>query len=285
MTVPSSPPPLESVLEAATDAARRAGAILRDGYLAAKAPRVDYKGVIDLVTEYDVASERIILDRIRQSFPDHQIVAEESGTTESASPFRWYIDPLDGTTNFAHKFPVFCVSVAFEASEGGLQAGVVYDPLRDELFAAAKGQGAFLNGTPLSVSGQSDLNRALVMTGFPYDLRSDPLPILERFGRMILAAQGVRRAGSAALDLAWVAAGRLDGFWEERLHPWDTAAGVLLVREAGGRVTDFSGQPFPLQAKEILATNGHLHYTMLQVLNPSVEVPTSKVASSREERE
>ena len=250
--------------------ARGAGAILRQGFYRPKTVRL--KGEIDPVTEFDLASEKLITEMIGAAFPDHYILAEEGGRTGPGSAECWYIDPLDGTVNYTHGFPVFCVSIAFGTvgrSGPEIQVGVVFDPLREEMFTAVRGRGAFLNGAPVSVSDQADLGRALLATGFPYDIRREPDPVLSRFREMCLSGQGVRRAGSAALDLAWLAAGRVDGFWEERLHPWDTAAGMLLVQEAGGRVTDFSGKAYRPELKEILATNGRLHYNMQQILNPA----------------
>jgi len=258
---------LQVVIETAQGAALEAGALLLDGFGQAKSVR--YKGEIDPVTQFDLASEKLIVQRISTAFPDHFILAEESGETGVASTHVWYIDPLDGTVNFAHGFPIFCVSIAYEARRpdgAEIMAGVVFDPVRDEMFRAVRGQGAFLNDSPLAVTDRTDLGRALVATGFPYSIRQKPDPVLSRFRRMCLAAQGVRRPGAAALDLAWLAAGRLDGFWEEELHPWDTAAGILIVEEAGGRVSDFRGRPFRPDLKEILATNGHLHYTMSRIL-------------------
>lgn len=284
MTSARSTPDLKKILTIGRSAALKAGEILRRGYGLPK--RVQFKGEIDLLTEFDLASEKAIVEIITSAFPDHVIVAEEGGETGAGSPNRWYIDPLDGTTNFAHGLPVFCLSIAFEAQgeEGPeLLVGVVFDPLRKEMFTAMKGAGARLNGRPIEVSGQTDLGRALVATGFPYDIRRNPESVLTRFERMCLAAQGVRRVGAAALDLAWLAAGRFDGFWEERLSPWDTAAGVLLVQEAGGRVTDFAGGAFRPQLKEILATNGHLHYNMLRRLNQGCAVHGSEPPSPGKE--
>lgn len=259
---------IDNVMAAAVDAAKSAGRILLDGWRRPKS--IEYKGEINLVTDYDLASEKVIVGKIRDAYPDHEILAEESGEVGNKSDYIWYIDPLDGTTNFAHGFPVFCVSIAFEDRTGPepvVAAGVIYDPVRDELYTALNDKGAFLNGETLNVSAQKDLNKALVATGFPYDIRENPEPVMSRFRRMCLSAQGVRRAGAAALDLAWVAAGRFDGFWEQGLWPWDTAAGMLLVREAGGRATDFSLRPYNPHVKEILATNGHLHYNMHNILS------------------
>jgi len=256
------------------DAALAAGALLRRNYL--KPHQVTLKGAIDPVTESDLKAQQLILALIFKAFPDHGILAEEKmgeggleggqGTsfpvpppkTSTPSPYRWIIDPLDGTVNFAHGFPMFCVSIALEA-EGNLEYGVVYDPLRDELFEGRKGQGATLNGNPIRVSRTDRLDRALLATGFPYDIRERLPGTLARLGRMLGLAQGVRRAGSAALDMCYVACGRLDGFWEEHLKPWDTAAGLLIITEAGGRITTFSGGPYDIYSLNIVATNNILH--------------------------
>ncbi|MFH1091469.1 MAG: inositol monophosphatase family protein [Pseudomonadota bacterium] len=279
MTAEQHAPPLERILETALEAARGAGRILFQGYDQPKSVR--HKGEIDLVTQYDLASERYLVDQISTAFPGHAILAEEGGQTGLESPFRWYIDPLDGTTNYAHGFPVFCVSIAFEALTGSgpqIQVGVVHDPLRNETYSSVKEQGTWLNGRRVFVSRQTQLDQALVATGFPYDIRRNPGRIFQRFQRMCLSAQGVRRAGSAALDLASVAAGRLDGFWEEHLAPWDTAAGMLLVLEAGGKVTDFQAGTYRPQLKEIIATNGRLHYNMIKALNPEQPEGLDKAA-------
>jgi myo-inositol-1(or 4)-monophosphatase len=265
----TTPVNLDHIMEVAVATAREAGAVLRSGY--GKPKTINYKGEIDLVTQYDLASEKVILERLGQAFPDHLVMTEESGSLGLSSPYKWIVDPLDGTTNFAHDFPFFCVSIACEETtpEGPrLMAGVIYDPLRDELFTAVQGRHAFLNGRKISVTGQDDLGKALVTTGFPYYIHDRPEPVMTRFASMCQAVQGVRRPGAAALDLAHLACGRCDGFWEEGLWPWDTAAGVLLVAEAGGMVTDFQGRPFNPQMKEVLASNGHVHYNMLKILNP-----------------
>jgi myo-inositol-1(or 4)-monophosphatase len=228
-----------------------------------------------------LASQETIIRLIRQTFPDHGILAEEvmeevgevakehsplppPPTTQPAT-HRWIIDPLDGTVNFAHGFPMFCVSIAFEAV-GVVEYGVVFDPMRKELFEAKRGGGAFLNGRSLMVSRAERFETALVATGFPYDIRERLPETLARMGRVMAVSQGLRRAGSAALDLAYVAAGRLDGFWEENLKPWDTAAGVLLVAEAGGTVSTFNGEPYSLSSKNILASNGLLHNDLVAFL-------------------
>jgi myo-inositol-1(or 4)-monophosphatase len=267
--------------------AREAGDLLLKGF--EKPMDIKLKGQIDLVTEYDLASEQLIKQRITAAYPDHAVLAEESGGTHSGSPCRWYIDPLDGTTNFAHGFPFFCISIAFEApGDYGteIQVGVVFDPLRQELFSAVKGGGTRLNNRILHVTNETDLKRALVATGFPYDILERSERVLRHFERLLLSARGIRRPGSAALDLAYLAAGRVDAFWEEGLNPWDTAAGCLLVTEAGGRVSDFSGNPFQPHMKEILATNAQLHYTMTKLLSeaPSMTKP-SKAASPKGDHE
>jgi len=270
---------LEQVRHVGRQAALAAGAVLRRNY---KKPHdITLKSAIDPVTESDLASQETIINLIRQTFPDHGFLAEEvmadvgeGAKEQGASPpgpppaYRWIIDPLDGTVNFAHGFPMFCVSIAFEAA-GVLEYGVIYDPLREEVFEARRGGGASLNDRPLRVSQVDRLDAALLVTGFPYDIRMRLPETMARMGRMLAVAQGVRRAGSAALDLAYVAAGRLDGFWEENLKPWDTAAGVLLVAEAGGAVSTFTGAPYTLTAANILASNGLLHADMVRLLeNP-----------------
>jgi myo-inositol-1(or 4)-monophosphatase len=249
--------------DAAAGFAREAGEILREGY--GRTHRPELKGRIDLVTEYDRRSERLLLGRIAERFPDHAVLAEESGAHARASDVRWIVDPLDGTTNFAHNYPFFCVSVGVEMM-GSLVAGAVYDPVRDELFAAASGAGATLNDAPIHVSDIARVDGALIVTGFPYDVREHPERSLPLFQAFLTRAQGVRRDGSAALNLCYVACGRFDGFWEGHLSPWDMAAGVLIVREAGGRVTNYAGGEFKLEAREILASNGHVHDEMREIL-------------------
>ena len=213
----------------------------------------EYKGDVDLVTEADRASEKLIVQRIRDAFPSHGILGEEGTRQESGGDFRWYVDPLDGTTNFAHGYPVFCVSLGVEAA-GSVVAGVLYDPTRGELFSAEKGKGATLNGRPIHVSKTKTLSEALLATGFPSHKRHKN-PNIHFYHQLTLRSHGLRRAGSAALDLANVAAGRYDGFWEFNLNPWDTSAGVLLVLEAGGTVTRFDGSPWRIDSSETLASN------------------------------
>ncbi len=243
--------------------AREAGALLmsrfKDKHI------VGYKGEIDIVTEADLLSEEMLKARISERFPGHDIVAEESRETGYGSEFRWIIDPLDGTTNYAHGYPVFCVSIALEI-KGQLALGVIYNPLLDELFAAQRGGGAFLNGENLSVSETTNLSRSLLATGFPYDIRESKNNNIDNFIAMALKVQAIRRAGSAALDMAYVAAGRFDGFWELKLKPWDTAAGWLMITEAGGRVTNLQGEGFHLESPHVLASNGKIHRDMLEII-------------------
>ena len=245
---------------AMTEIAREAGALLM-GYFQRRV-KVEYKGDVDLVTEADRASEALITRRIRERWPAHNILGEEGTRTEQGSEYRWYVDPLDGTTNFAHGFPVFCVSLGLEHKDERV-LGVIFDPTRDEMFTAEKGGGAFLNGQPIHVSAISSLAECLVATGFPSHKRHKN-PNIFFYHQITLKTHGVRRAGSAALDLCDVACGRFDGFWEFNLNPWDTAAGVLMVEEAGGRVTRFDGQPFRIDSKETLASNGLVHDALLR---------------------
>jgi myo-inositol-1(or 4)-monophosphatase len=242
--------------------AREAGALLMEKFK--QRIGFTYKGDADLVTAADKSSEKLITDRIREQFPGHDLYAEEGTRTNSGSDYRWYIDPLDGTTNFAHGFPVFCVSLGLEF-RGERIAGVVYDPTRDEMFAAEKGSGALLNGERMQVSKVNNLAECLTGTGFPSHKRHKN-PNIYFYHVVTLRTHGVRRAGSAALDLASVASGRLDAFWEFNLNPWDTAAGVLLVQEAGGKVTRFDGSDWRLDSKETLATNGLVHDDMMDVM-------------------
>jgi myo-inositol-1(or 4)-monophosphatase len=238
-----------------SEIAREAGALLMDFFR--KRVAVEYKGDVDLVTVADRTSEKLITERIRQRWPQHGIMGEEGTRSDLGNDYRWYVDPLDGTTNFAHSYPVFCISLALEY-KGERIAGVIFDPTRDEMFAVERGGGAFVNDRRIQVSSVSNLAECLVATGFPSHKRHKN-PNIYFYHQITLKTHGVRRAGSAALDLASVAAGRFDGFWEFNLNPWDTAAGVLLVEEAGGRVTDFTGQPFQIASHEVLASNGIVH--------------------------
>jgi myo-inositol-1(or 4)-monophosphatase len=240
---------------------------------------VHYKGEINIVTEEDRLSEDMIVSRIRKHFPDHDILTEESKGIDRGSDYRWIIDPLDGTTNYAHGYPVFCVSIALE-KKGDVILGVIYNPMLRELFVAEKNKGAFLNRKRLSVSGTSALSRSLLATGFPYDIRRNADNNMNYFIGMAVKAQAIRRAGSAALDLAYVSAGRFDGFWELKLHPWDTAAASLMIREAGGTLSDISGNPYQLSSSGIVASNGHVHRAMLrllQAINPISIASTSSI--------
>jgi myo-inositol-1(or 4)-monophosphatase len=250
--------------------ARQAGALLRGFY--AKGVATEYKGDVDLVTEADRASEQLIVQKLKAAFPTHGVYGEEGTRSGMESEYRWYIDPLDGTTNFAHGFPAFCVVLGLEKratglaanADGEIVAGVIYDPLRDEMFSAEKGKGAWLNGKKISVSKTKSLQESLTATGFPSQKRHAS-PNIHFYQQMTLRSHGVRRAGSAGLDLAYVACGRLDGFWEFNLNPWDTSAGVLLVQEAGGTVTHFDGGKFTLDSREVLATNGLINAEMVHL--------------------
>jgi myo-inositol-1(or 4)-monophosphatase len=251
----------KSYLDAAVEIAQEAGKILRQEF--DRPPNIAYKGDADLVTQADKRSERAIVERLTQYFPDHAIAAEEGSGHEGTSEFRWHVDPLDGTTNFAHGYPCFCVSIAL-ARRDTLLAGVVFNPIYNELFTAAHGEGAMLNGKPIRVSKIETLATSLLCTGFPAHKRIAS-PNIHYYWDFTLRSHGVRRDGSAALDLASVAAGRFEAFWEFGLNRWDVAAGMLLVEEAGGKVTDFSGQRYRLGAPMILATNGLIHQDTLVI--------------------
>ena len=249
----------ESFLPAMTAIAREAGALLMEYFH--QGLKIEYKGEADLVTAADRASETLIRERVAKQFPTHDVLGEEQGLNDRGSEYRWYVDPLDGTTNFAHGYPVFCVSLALEhrsQTDGKRVVAVVYDPTRDELFSAEAGNGAKLNGHPIHVSKAAQLNECLVATGFPSHKRHKN-PNIHFYHRITLRTHGVRRAGSAALDLCNVACGRFDGFWEFNLNPWDTAAGALINEEAGGKVTRFDGSPFQIDSRETLGSNGLVH--------------------------
>jgi myo-inositol-1(or 4)-monophosphatase len=239
--------------------AREAGALVMDYFR--QHVKVEYKGAVDLVTVADRESEALILKRIQQQFPGHDVMGEEGARIETGSEYKWYVDPLDGTTNFAHGYPVFCISLAVER-RGERVAGVIYDPTRDEMFSAELGGGAWLNGEATHVSATANLGESLIATGFPSQKRHKN-PNIYFYHQLTLRTHGVRRAGSAALDLCNVASGRYEGFWEFNLNPWDTAAGVLIVEEAGGKVTDLSGGPFQIASRETLATNGLVHEALI----------------------
>jgi myo-inositol-1(or 4)-monophosphatase len=250
-------------LETAIDLARAAGDILN--HYASRDKLVQFKGHANLVTVADKESEELIIGGILGRYPDHSILAEESGSTQPGAAVQWIIDPLDGTTNFAHGYPMYCVSIGVEEN-GENVCGVVYDPVRDELFSAARGAGAYCNGERLQVSDVDRLSHALLLTGFPYNFRERVDTVMHQFREFMIESQAVRRGGAAALDLCYLAAGRIDGFWELFLQPWDTAAGRVILEEAGGRVTDFKGGPFSVYMKEILASNGKIHEEMIGVL-------------------
>jgi myo-inositol-1(or 4)-monophosphatase len=254
---------MEHYLDIAVKAARAAGEMQRERFLGDN--RTEYKGEKNLVTEVDRASEDLIIRELRAACPECDFLAEESGLSSQGSPYRWIIDPLDGTTNYAHGFPWFAVSIALEIG-GEVRLGVIYHPMLDELFTAVAGQGARLNGRKLAVSRRRPLGECLLATGFPYDRTRTNENNFQNFIEFQLAARAVRRAGAAALDLAYVAAGRLDGFWECKLNPWDVAAGKLLVEEAGGTVTNHRGEPHSLAEHRILASNGRIHREMVDIL-------------------
>jgi myo-inositol-1(or 4)-monophosphatase len=255
---------LEKVKRVGIAAAYQGAEILRSRF--GKISQVDKKGAIDLVTEADIGSEEKIVSVIQTAFPDHAILAEESGLSKTTSEYKWLIDPLDGTTNFAHQVPIYTISIAF-AIEDNICMGLVLNPVNTELFTAIHGQGAQLNGCPIGVSSINRTRDSLLVTGFPYDLQNHFDTIIQRYAQCLKAAQGIRRLGSAALDLCYVACGRFEGFWEQNLKPWDTAAGSLIAAEAGATVTDFSNQRFRNgTSREILATNGHIHKEMLSLL-------------------
>jgi myo-inositol-1(or 4)-monophosphatase len=248
---------------AAVLAAKKAGRLLKamsQGDL-----KVEYKGEIDLVTQADRAAERLVVNLLRKSFPGDDILTEETNRDRTLSDRRWIIDPLDGTTNYAHRFPFWCVSIAFEF-KGQVVLGAIYNPNLNELFTARKGLGAWMNGNKIKVSSQSVLKKSLLATGFPYDVHHSKVNNLDNFGKFIKRAQAVRRPGSAALDLAYVACGRFDGFWEMKLKTWDMAAASLMVTEAGGKLTGLKGQKFSIYVPECLASNGQIHQAMVDIL-------------------
>lgn len=253
---------MSPVKKFAVNLAWEAGALLMEKLN--KLPDIQYKGDINLVTEADKMSEKLIIKAIKRNYPDHGILSEESPAISGESKMRWIIDPLDGTTNYAHGYPVFCVSIALE-KDGAIILGVVYDPTRQDTFVAVRGEGAQLNGKKLAVSETSDLNYSLLATGFPYDIRESEENNLNHFQTMAKKAQAIRRAGAAALDIAYVAAGRFDGFWELKLKPWDTAAASLILEEAGGKVTDLGGRPWNLLSPNVLISNGRIHEQLVAV--------------------
>jgi myo-inositol-1(or 4)-monophosphatase len=253
------------LLSTAVDAAKTAGALLvkraHEGF------QIEYKDVVNLVTDADRAAEESIVSTIRDVFPTHRFLAEERGLAgQPESPYQWIIDPLDGTTNFAHGFPFYAVSIGLEYA-GTCVLGVVFDPVHDELFTAELGRGAFLNGRSITVSNISQLNASLLVTGFAYDIRENPNNNLDHFARVSLQVQGMRRTGSAALDLCYVASGRFDAFWEVQLQPWDMAAGIVILQEAGGLTSSFQKDTFSIYGQELVASNGLIHDALLALLN------------------
>jgi len=254
---------LDGIYRCALAAAHSGATVLKERF--GRLTTIRHKGAKDLVTEADIGSEQAIVAVIRRAFPDHAIIAEESGLQQGSGSGRWIIDPLDGTTNFAHDLRLFTVSIAF-ATDDGVHVGVVLEPLGAELFAAIKGRGAWCNGRPIHVSTAATVADSLLVTGFPYAVDQIMAEVMERLNACVRAAQGVRRLGSAALDLCHVACGRFDGFWEQRLKPWDIAAGALIASEAGAMVTDFGNRPFGLDQDHILATNGRIHQEMIRLL-------------------
>lgn len=258
------------MIQLATEAALEAGRFLKMSVGKIKQIERKQGQELNLVTEIDKKSEEMIIRKIKQRYPHHDFLAEESGSHEKQSDYKWVIDPLDGTTNFTHGFPIFCVSIALEV-KGEAVLGVVYDPNADELYSAEKGKGATLNGKPIHVSRVSTLIESMLVTGFPYTVRDNPEEIIRHFGSFLVEAQAIRRLGSAALDLCYVAAGRLDGFWEASLNPWDMAAGVLIAEEAGGKFTDFRGFPTSIYDKQLLVSNGLIHEHMVKVLGKGMK--------------
>ncbi len=256
---------LTPYLNVAVRAAKTAGGILKRGLT--QPPQVSYKDDTSLVTDVDIRAEQAIIAQISRRFPDHDILSEEGQGKQRCASYRWIIDPLDGTTNYVHRFPFFCVSVGLEY-RGRMVVGVAYDPIRRELFHAERGSGAYLNGQPIVVSSVGHLDHALLVTGFSQDIRTRPGNAFTVFQRVSRKVQAVRRSGSSVLDLCYVAAGRLDGFWEMKLKPWDTAAGSLILIEAGGRISNFSGKRFSIYDLEVLASNRRLHAGLLSAISP-----------------
>ena len=254
---------LDKYISAAKEAAYKAGEMLRKNFHEAR--KIHFKGTIDLVTHFDTLSQKMIFKHLSTSFPDHDFLAEEGLSKENGAGFRWFIDPLDGTTNFAHKFPVFCVSIALERN-GEVVLGVVYDPTRIEMFWAIKDEGAFLREEKIRVSSVDELDKSLVATGFPYDIRVSEVNNINHFNNFLTRVQALRRCGSAAMDLCHVACGRFDGFWELKLKPWDVAAGALILKEAGGQISDFNNGEYSIFGLETLGTNGLIHQQMIDIL-------------------
>jgi len=253
------------MIEKIMQISREAAEIIKAGF--GKSLNLEYKtSILDFVTDIDKASEQKIINFIKKEYPKHNILAEESGAENFDSEYTWIIDPLDGTMNFAHGLPIFSVSIGV-LKENELVAGVIYDVMSDIMFSAEKGSGAFQNGNRINVSQNADLDKSLLVTGFPYNIRENPDNAIEKFNRFLLNSRGIRRLGSAALDLCYVANGTFDGFWEVNLHPWDMAAGMLLVKEAGGKNSDFQNNANSIFSKQLLSTNGKVHNKMIEILN------------------
>jgi len=260
---------MKELCDFAVTIARHAGGLLLAGFRDAGTV-VSFKSRTDLVTNRDRESEAYLFEEVRKRYPRHRVVAEEGSRSDAGTDYTWYIDPLDATNNYAHGIPFFCVSIGVLSNESGrVAAGVVYDPVHDELFSAWEGGGAYLNGSPIHVSATGDIGIAMVATGFPYDRQNPEKNNIRQFAAVSPRVQGARRLGSAALDLCYTACGRFDGYWEPELKPWDMAAGDVIVREAGGRVTRYDGGPFHPEHPEILATNGLIHGSMMNILNNS----------------
>ena len=257
---------MKELKDFAINLARDAGILLKGKFNSKH--EIRYKGEINLVTEADKMAEDLIIAAINNSFPDHGILSEESPAQNSQAKLRWIIDPLDGTTNYAHGYPVFCVSIALE-NEGVIVLGVIYDPLREDMFVAVRGMGTYLNGKKLNVSPTATLSHSLLATGFPYDIRRSKENNLNYFNLMAVEAQAIRRAGAAALDIAYLAAGRFDGFWELKLMPWDMAAGCLMVEESGGVISNMSGGSWDIYSPNVLISNGLIHEQMISVFKTS----------------
>jgi len=253
----------EPFKQTAIEAARKSAQILRSRF--GNISRIRKKKNAEIVTEADTESEEMIVSTIHAEFPDHAVLGEESGLIPGASEYKWIVDPLDGTVNFAHQIPIFSISIALAVWDT-IVLGIILDPVNDELYSAVSGQGAQLNDKPIQVSATRTIAESLLVTGFPYNVREILEPVMMRYGRCLKASQAIRRLGSAALDLCYVACGRFEGFWEQNLKPWDSAAGALMVAEAGGRVTTFSDRPYTVEHTEILATNGLIHTEMLGLL-------------------
>ncbi len=245
--------------------AKEAGEIIKEGF--GKNISIEFKtDSSNLVTNIDKNSEKIILDFIKKDYPTHSVIAEETGNAKGSSDYTWVIDPLDGTTNFAHGLPLFSVSIGVQKN-GETIYGVIYDVMRDVIFSAEKGSGTFENGKIVSVSKNTELEKSLLVTGFPYGIKDDYLDAIKYFSSFIVHSRGVRRLGSAAIDFCYVANGVFDGFWEAKLNPWDVCAGLLLVEEAGGKTTDYNGNPISIFSSNFLATNGKVHKSMLDIIN------------------